>query len=76
MSNPPDCCVTHTAGRQAAALAAVAGYCRQRTLAELEAELAAAAHPAAAADPAAAPAAADSAAAAAAREAGAVGKPL
>ncbi|KAI8475641.1 MAG: isochorismatase [Monoraphidium minutum] len=34
-----DCCVTHTAARQRGAEAAVAGYCRLRTLAELEAEL-------------------------------------
>ena len=35
-----DACATYTPERQAASLAAVCGYCRQRTVAELIAELA------------------------------------
>lgn len=34
-----DACATYSPQRQAASLAAVAGYCRQRTTAELLAEL-------------------------------------
>lgn len=34
-----DACATYSPQRQAASLAAVAGYCRQRTTAELAAEL-------------------------------------
>ncbi|GBF97518.1 isochorismatase [Raphidocelis subcapitata] len=35
-----DCCIAPTAARHAAALSMVAGYCRQRALGEVEAELA------------------------------------
>lgn len=38
-----DACATYSPQRQAASLAAVAGYCRQRTAAEVAAELAEAA---------------------------------
>lgn len=42
-ANTQDCCVAPTRARHEAALAMVAGYCRRRTLEEVEAELAAAA---------------------------------
>ncbi|KAG2482014.1 hypothetical protein HYH03_019038 [Edaphochlamys debaryana] len=53
----PEATATYSEGRQRAALSAVSGYCRQRSVAELEAELAAAAAAAAGGQAAAAAAA-------------------